>query len=416
VAERPGELLGDLRGRGLAVVLGGLVCQLALGFGYVYGPLLSDITADLGLSRAAFSSARSATLVTMAAASPLLGWLVVRVGVRPVLVVSTLLIPVVFAWISRAELLWQLFAGQALFGLVMVGLGDITVGFVVSQWIVRGRGLALGIVYTGSNLGALLAVPVASWLAIHQSWRTALLCVGIGGAALVLPAALALVRERRADDLAPAEDPAETDASMLAGGERVGDLTARQAARTRSFWILVFAMFSFFMYFLAVLEHFVASLTDAGLSQQEAVDWYRFAIAMGLVSKIAMGLFADRLSPKLALRVDYGLLTLSSLLLLMAPASGYLQAFVVVFGFSYAARDVVTPLAIVDCFGVRYLPTIYGALMMVLAPAGTLGSVLAGWCYDTTGGYDLVFRFFAAANGVVLAALFLLRRERAEAV
>jgi hypothetical protein len=42
--------------------------------------------------------------------------------------------------------------------------------------------------------------------------------------------------------------------------------------------------------------------------------------------------------------------------------------------------------------------------------------VLAGWCYDTTGGYDLVFRFFAAANGVVLAALFLLRRERAEGV
>ena len=87
-------------------------------------------------------------------------------------------------------------------------------------------------------------------------------------------------------------------------------------------------------------------------------------------------------------------------------------AFVVFFGFSYAARDVVTPLAIVDCFGVRYLPTIYGLLMMVLAPAGTLGSVLAGWCYDTTGSYDAAFQLFAVVNLLVFAALFLLRRER----
>ena len=84
----------------------------------------------------------------------------------------------------------------------------------------------------------------------------------------------------------------------------------------------------------------------------------------------------------------------------------------VLFGFSYAARDVVYPLAIADCFGVRYLPTIYGALMVVLAPAGTLGPVLAGWCHDTTGSYELAFQLFAVVNLGVFASLFLLRRER----
>ena len=84
----------------------------------------------------------------------------------------------------------------------------------------------------------------------------------------------------------------------------------------------------------------------------------------------------------------------------------------VLFGFSYAARDVVYPLAIADCFGVRYLATIYGALMVVLAPAGALGPVLAGWCYDTMGSYDAAFGLFAGVNLAVLASLFLLRRER----
>ncbi len=406
------EHLGDLRGRALWIVFGCLVCQLGLGLGYVYGPLLEDITGDLGLSRAAFSSARAPILFVMAAASPLLGWLVLRVGVRPILVVSTLLIPLTFGWMSRAESLWQLFAGNAVFGLLTVGLGDITVGAVVSQWIVRGRGLALGIVYTGSNLGALVAVSVATTLAVQQSWRAALLAIGVGSAVLILPFALWVVRERRPSDPAPHRDAPASAAPELATERSGDDLTARQALRTRSFWVLCFALFAFFMYFLAVLEHFVVSLTDMGMSREDAVGWYRFAIAMGLVSKVAMGFFADRLSAKLAIRVDFGLLALSSLLLLAVPADAFLQGFVVLFGFSYAARDVVYPLVIADCFGVRYLPTIYGALMVVLAPAGTLGSVLAGWCHDTTGSYEPAFQLFAAVNLAVLASLFLLRRER----
>lgn len=408
--DRARELLGDLHGRALWVVFGCLVCQLGLGLGYVYGPLLQDITSDLGLSRAAFSSARAPILFVMAGASPLLGWLVIRVGVRPVLVVSTLLIPLTFAWMSRAESLWQLFVGNAVFGLLTVGLGDITVGVVVSQWIVRARGLALGLVYTGSNLSALVAVTVATSLAVHQSWRVALLAIGLGSAAVILPFALWVVRERRAGDPDPhAAVPAPL---AVARDDRGPDLTARQALRTRSFWVLFTALFAFFMYFLAILEHFVVSLTDTGMPREDAVGWYRLAIGMGLVSKIAMGFFADRLSAKLAIRVDFAMLTVSSLLLLAVPAEGFLQGFVVLFGFSYAARDVVYPLAIADCFGVRYLATIYGALMVVLAPAGTLGPVLAGFCHDRTGSYDAAFAFFAAVNVAVLAALFLLRRER----
>lgn len=409
--ERLRELRGDLHGRALWVVLGCLVCQLGLGFGYVYGPLLADITGDLDLSRAAFSSARAFMLFVMAAASPLLGWLVVRVGVRPVLVVSTLLLPVTFAWVSRAEALWHLYLGNVLLGLATTGLGDITVGAVVSQWIQRGRGLALGIVYTGSNLGAIVLVSVATWLAIHESWRVALLAIGIGGAVVILPFAIWGVREHRGWD--PEPRPPEPAAPHPDAEGAAGDLTARQALRTRTFWILFGVLFTFFTYFLAVLEHLVVSLTDAGLSREDAVGWYKLAIGMGLFSKILMGLFADRLSPKLAIRLDYGVLTLSSMLLLVLPAAGFLQAFVVLFGFSYAARDVVYPLIIADCFGIRYLATIYGMLMVVLAPAGTLGSVFAGWSFDTFGSYDVAFGTFAVVNVVAFASLFLVRRETA---
>ncbi len=406
-----GGAFGELRGRTLWIVVGCLACQLGLGFGYVYSTLLKAITEDLGLSRAAFASARVPLLFAMAAVSPVLGWLIVRVGARPVLGAASLLILPTFLWLSRAELLWHFYVGNVLLGLLTTGLGDITVGTVVSQWLTRARGLALGLVYTGSNIGAIVFVQLATFLAVSRSWREAFLAVGVVGSAVVAPFALFVVRDRRAGEgpegpvAAPASDaPPEPDDAA--------DLSAREALRTRSFWILFVALFSFFLYFLAILEHFVAALSDQGLSHEAAAGWYSLAIGMGLVSKVAMGLLADRVTPRFAFLADFGLLTLSSLLLLALPAPGLLPAFVVLFGFAYAARDVVYPLIIADCFGVRFLPTIYGLLMTVLAPAGSLGSILAGWSFDRLGSYAPAFRGFAALNLVVFASLFLLRREK----
>lgn len=398
--------LGDLRGRALWIVLGCFVCQLGLGYGYVFGPLLRDITEDLGLSRAAFSSARVATTFAIALASPLVGALVLRVGARAVLVSSTLLVVVTYAWLSRAQGLADLYVGYALLGLVTTGLGDIVVGGVVAQWITRGRGMALGIVYTGSNVGAIFFVQVATFVALHESWRAALLTIGVGGAAAILPFAAGVVRDRHAGGTVPLSAPVPDPESA---GE--GDLGASEALRTRSFWILVVALLVFFLYFLAVLEHFVAALEDAGTPKTVATTWFSIAIGMGLVSKVGMGAFADWVSARRAFFINHALLTLSAWLLLMLPGPGVLPLFVALFGFSYAARDVVYPLIIADCFGVRCLAPIYGLLMVVLLPASA-GGIFAGWCFDRTGSYDAAFLTFAVLNTGVLASLFLLRRER----
>jgi sugar phosphate permease len=273
--------------------------------------------------------------------------------------------------------------------------------------------VALGLVYTGSNLGANAFVPIATWVALTQSWREALLTIGIGGALVILPFAAFVVRDRRASDGAAqvGEVSAEAPVAVEDGGPQ---LTAKQALRTRSFWVLYFALLVFFLYFLAVLDHFVATLEDSGISKETAATYFRTAILMGLFSKVGMGIFADALSGRLAFIVNHGLLTLSSLLLLVLPVVGAVPLFVVLFGFSYAARDVVYPLIITECFGVRHLAPIYGLLMTVLLPAST-GGIFAGWSFDRFGSYDLAYAAFGALNLLVFVSLFLLRRERAGA-
>ena len=102
----------------------------------------------------------------------------------------------------------------------------------------------------------------------------------------------------------------------------------------------------------------------------------------------------------------------AALLLLVAPGSLVIWVFVISFGFSYAARDVVYPLIINHCFGVRYMAQIYGALMLGLLPGGALGPIFAATIHDQFGSYAHAFQTFACLNLVAVLTLCFLRNER----
>ena len=395
-----------LRKRALWVLLGCLVCQLGLGFGYVFGPLMPDILAEFGWSRSEFSFARTPQLFATALTSPLVGFLVVRFGARGVLASACLVLGVSFALLSSMQSLWQYYMLIMLMGLSVTGLGDITVGAAVSEWFTKRRGLALGFVYCGSNLAGFFLTRLADATAAASSWRQALLTIGVGGALVILPFALFAVRSPRAGER-PADEPGE--GAHVATDD---DMPLRAALRTRSFWLLLASLFTFFFFFLGMLEHLVAFLRDGGMPRDEAAGYFSMAIGLGVVSKIGCGWLADRLHAHSTLLLDFGLLALSSIVLLALPDPLLMWVYVVCYGFATAARDVVHPLIIQHCFGTRYMAEIYGTLMLALLP-GSLGPLFAGAVHDYTGSYTFAFTTFAALNFLAVAALTFVRDERA---
>ena len=332
---------------------------MGLGIGYAIGPLAPAMLEELGWSRALLSSAQAPQSWVIALASPVVGFLVVRHGARAVLCGGAVVLGAGYAAFAAMQAWWQLAAAWALIGLGVTGLGDIAVGAVVAQWVQRSRGLALGIVYTGSNLGGFLATRGMVALSDGTSWRAAVAAAAISAFAILLPAAWFAVRDRVVER-PPAASEARRDAPAYDETER--DLDLPDALRTRSFWILTFTLLGFWVYLYAVLAHFSLALVDAGTSRAAAGGYLANAVAMGLVSKITFGWIADRVSAKPALLLDYGLLAVSAALLTLVPSGSdaVVWAFVLTFGFSYAARDVVTPLVLVHCFGSRYLAKLYG--------------------------------------------------------
>ena len=400
----------ELRGRALWVVIGCLICQMGLGLTYVKSGLSTDLIEALHLTRTQFSGANTPQLAVQAFASPLAGYLTVRYGASRVLAGSALFFALVFLVFARVESVAGFYFAIAGVGLGAAGMGDVTVGHVVTQWIRKNRGLALGIAYAGSNLGGSVMMWLTGTVAERFGLRSALLSVVLFALVVLLPASIFMVRDR--DREAQSTDD---DAAVLRETEGNADtsLDLRAALRTRTFWILTTTLFTFFFYFTGILDHFVLFLTDTGLSNQDARAYLSQAIGLGIVSKIAGGFVADRIPQEKAILYDYGLLAVSSLVLLLLPHPILLPVFVLSYGFSQAARDVVYPLVIERCFGARHLASIYGTMTLTLLPGAALGPLMAARLRDTLGDYRLAFAIFAVLNLVSVAALLLVRDERA---
>ena len=90
------KLRDELNLRSIGVMLGCLIAQMGLAYGYLFPPLAQDILSDTGWTRAELSGARLPQIAAMAMASPFIGSWVVRIGGRKVITVSVILLGFLF--------------------------------------------------------------------------------------------------------------------------------------------------------------------------------------------------------------------------------------------------------------------------------------------------------------------------------
>lgn len=387
------------------VVAACFVCQLGLGYTYLFSAVMPEATAELGWTRAQFSSGRWPYFLMSALGGLAAGQWTVRFGARPVLITGALSLASGLALLSRTHDLATFWLSQALYGLFMAGLGDIAIAGVLTAWVPSGRGKAMGLVYAASNVAGFFVPQVFARGVPLYGWRATVLWMGLAGGAAILPFAWLAGRRAPGHGLPPANLRAAADDSAQEF------MSLREALRTRSFWLLIFAVFGFFFFFVGMNDAFVSFLLDLGMTPGQAARYYGLAIGAGGLSKLAAGALGDWLHPRTGLLIDHGLLALASLLTLALPNQPLFFAFLVVYGFAIAMRDIVYPLAIGFCFGERSMPAIYGAVMMTLLLAAPLGSSVTSLVRDLTGSYQPAFAGFSVLNLIVLGALWFVRRE-----
>jgi MFS family permease len=282
-------------------------------------------------------------------------------------------------------------------GIGVACLGDLPTGAAVAARFRERRGLALGSVYIGSNIGGSLIPVIATALAAAASWRHAFHVVGGALWIVLLPFALAVGRP---------PIPPSLDTRRV---EPIAGFSPRRTLAERDFWLLFWVIFAFYLYRLGVNVHLVAYLSDLGYSEWAAAGGFSLTVGLGIAGKLFAGAVADRVGAKSAAVGNFVLIAAASLMLLQPRLDGAIPLFLVVHGLSTNAEDVVIPLIVGQRFGSANIGRVYGMLLLALVPGGILGPVLAGYVFDATGSYESVFGLFAACNAAAVVALIAVR-------
>jgi MFS family permease len=371
-------------------------------FGVFFNPLMNEY----GWSRAGISGAASVSFCMYGLSSILLGRLNDRVGPRLIMTVSGIFLGVGYLLMSRLTSLWQLYLLYSL----LVGIGisgtDVVLLSTIARWFIRLRGRMSGVLKVGSGVGMLIMPLFTNWLITAFGWRTALFVMGIVALILFIGLSQLLVRDPARHGLRPDGD-GRVAAEIGPAGET--GFSLRQVLKSLQLWLICTAYFLLLVCVFTVLLHIVPHAIDLGIPRGGATRVLATIGGLSIAGRFIMGFSSDRIGNKWALAICYGFLCVSLGWLLLADRLWMLFVFAIVYGFAHGGFFAVMSPLTAEFFGTASHGTIFGMIIFVSTIGGAIGPLLAGYVFDLTGSYRVVFLGLPLISTVGLGATLMLR-------
>lgn len=368
----------DLSYEGWKIVLAGffgVMVSFAAVVPYTFGLFLKPLSAAFGWHREAVSAGFSIAALTVAAASPGLGFLLDRFGPRRIILPCILVFSLAYA--SLALLTPHLIHFYLAFFLIgLVGNGTAYLGYsrAISTWFDRRRGLALSIMLAGGACGAMFLPVIAQAAITHFGWRNAYVLLGILALILGFPLTAWFIREQ------PVARQ-NADASVAVGN------SVREALSSRIFWVIAATVCLYAISVNGAIAHLSALLTDRGVSSQGASYSVAIIGATGLIGRVLTGIFLDRFFGPRVSQIML-LMTVTGIVLLSVAhtlAAGLIAASLI--GFSMGSEGDITPYLLSRYFGLKRLSTLYALTWTAYAVGGATGPLVVGRIFDSLGSY-----------------------------
>lgn len=278
---------------------------------------------------------------------------------------------------------------------------------VAGKWFPDRRGFAVGLTLAGFGASALVVAPIMSSLISSQGPLRTFTIMGAVFLAVIVLASLPLRFPPREWKAVPAKGKARPSGP---------DLDRGQVVRTPTFWALWGA------YTIGCLAGLMAIGIAAPFGREvtalsagaSAAAVSVFAVFNG-VGRPLFGWLTDRLSPRYAAALSFGLILLASLLLWRAEGSAvaYFVGFSVLW-LNLGGWLAIAPAATATLFGTAHYAENYGLVFTAYGVGAILGNVMSGLLRDLLGSYLAVFPpvMALAGLGLVVALVGLPRPAR----
>jgi MFS family permease len=364
-----------------------VVLVFVFGSGYNTGGLFfPHLLKHFGWKRAQLSTLQGAALPLSAGLSaPLIGWMLDRVEARVVMVAGVVMTGGAFLIASRVDSFGPLFAAYVVLG---VGIGASTLlpcSMVIANWFGARRGLAMGLTFAGTSLGGALMTMVGNVAISHGGWRAGYITLAIPMFVIVIPLIIIVVRTR---------PPQAEGISVAQASDALPGFEMREALRTRSFWMIASAQFFFAAVAAGAGLHLITYLTEVGYTPSFAAGMASLVLVFAAFGKLGMGLFADRVSARIALTVNFIAACVGMLLIFNAAKTAVLIPFVLIYGITLGAPLVLIPMLVAESLGLKRFGSIGGIAGIFNTLGAAVGPVGAGAIYDMSGSYTLAFEIF----------------------
>jgi sugar phosphate permease len=259
-----------------------------------------------------------------------------------------------------------------------------------------------------------LAVPLVGWLMQSHGWRTTAFASGV--LTIVVGWPLARILRRKPADMGETVDglpPAPTNDGATAEEPRGREFSAREALRTRAFWLLALAHGFALLVVSAVNVHAISHMKEGlGYSLPQAslvITLMTVSQAGGVLVGLAVG---DRWE-KRHVAAACMLLHMSGLLMLTYAVHPLMVgAFAVMHGAAWGLRGPFMQAIRADYFGLQAIGMIMGLSAFIISIGQVGGPMVAGAFADLTGNYRSGFTMLALVAGSG-SLLFMLAKKPA---
>lgn len=371
-----------------AAVVVGVSFGSLYSFGAFFDAMAAEFSAGLGPTSTVFGLTAFLFFGTGAAS----GFLADRYGPRPLVWAGGALFALGLFGTSRATELWH---GYLTFG-IGAGFGG---GLFVSSlfaaaagWFETRRGIAQGVVATGSGLGTLLLLPLSERIIDAEGWRQGFVVLAVisgivfalGGAFLAKP---------------PVDAPTAARSHLSA------------VLRSVAFRRLTLSAGLHSASMISAFAFLVPFSTDAGVASSTAALLVGVIGASSIVGRLALTGFADAFGPVRTLQLSFLVQPVAFAIWFLAGDRLWaLGIFVVVLGVAYGGFVALLGVVVAHLFGVRGVGSVMGWAYLSAGTGSLFGPPIVGFVADSADSNRVPILVTVALSA--LGAVLLLRLQR----
>ncbi|MQG88403.1 MAG: MFS transporter [SAR202 cluster bacterium] len=356
---------------------------------YAFGEFSGPLREEFGWSQTELNLSLVFSFISGLLA-PFIGNLSDRIGLRPIMFSSLMLIAVGFLFRPLITELWHWYLFSAIVYAGFPGATVLPAGKMVGLWFPRTRGRVMGAVVAGNNFGGITMPPLAAAIISTISWEMAYVVFGLIMVALGLAALIVILEDEKKVE-AEMNRTNRGDQAIAAKAAAKTGITVQQALRNHNFWLILIGLVAATFTYQGVLTQLRQHFEESGLAPATATTAVSTIAAMGIASKLAFGRASEKITARIATIISITLQAIGVLFIALSDATPLLWIGIVIFGTGFGGLGALIVLVIQEAFGMLEFGSIIGLMQVGMIASSAGAPFVAGRIHDATGSFDNAF-------------------------